>query len=133
MKTPDMNDIRRELRTRYAAPEPPPAAAFWAEANARLNLELQERMRRARLTRAQFRMVWTATAAAAGFMFVLSLTWLNPRPDAAVAGPAPAVQSLDVRVGHRGVLMLEGNRHKGTVVFVSGIQNDSEPVPASVH
>ena len=28
MKTPDMTDIRRELRARHAAPEPPPADAL---------------------------------------------------------------------------------------------------------
>jgi hypothetical protein len=128
MKTPDMNDIRRELRTRYAAPPPPTAGEFWAQADARLDREQREAMRRAHLTRAQFRMVWSAAVAAAGFAAVLGIVWLNSTPAApeqvADAGSTSALLALDVPGGCQSVMALEGRKNKGTVILVTGLPAD---------
>ncbi len=125
MKTPDMTDIRRELRARHAAPEPPPADAFWAEANARLDHGQREAMRGARLTRAQFRMVWSAAAAAAGLTVALAILWLTPGPTApAAADTGSALLALDIPGGCQSVMALEGRQNKGTVILVTGLPAD---------
>ena len=127
MKRLKTTDIRNALRERHAAPPPPPAGEFWAQANARLDDAHREAMRRARLTRAQFRMVWTAVAAAAGFMLVISITWLNPT---APLQPEPhatsgsAVLALDVQGDCQSVMTLEGRKNKGTIILISGMTPD---------
>ena len=124
-----MNDIRGGLRTRHAAPAMPCAAEFWARAAARLDLEQREVMRRARLTRAQFRMVWSMAAAAAGFAFVIGLLWLNPvasreLPPENATFPPSALKSLEVQGECQGVMTLEGRKNKGTIVLITGLPSD---------
>ena len=129
MKRLKMNDIRGGLRGQHAVPGLPPAAEFWTQANARLDREQQAAMRRARLTRAQFRMVWSMAAAAASFAFVIGLLWLNPatpQPLTAemTAGTTSALKSLDVRGECQSVMTLEGRKNKGTIVFITGLPTD---------
>ena len=133
MKRLKMNDIRGELRKQHAIPDMPAAAEFWAQANARLDLEQQAAMRRARLTRAQFRMVWSMAAAAAGFAFVIGLLWLNPTapqplPTEMVIITPSALKSLDVRGECQSVMTLEGRKNKGTIVLITGMPADRNGV-----
>ena len=132
MKKQSWPHIREALRARHAAPPPMRAEPFWEGARPRLEKCRAGGMPvEARIPLA----FWTgykrwALAAAAAVLFstgVVIVEWHGTAGTVGRLSGISALERVDVWVDYQSIMVVNSARHRGTVVWVSGISDHSEP------
>jgi len=132
MKKQSWQLIRETMRARYAVRPPMRAVEFWDGARLRLGQSRAVRTSSAGTVPMVF---WTgykrwALAAAAALIFSTGVVIVEWRGTAGTAGRISGISALervDVWVDYQSVMVVNSARHRGTVVWVSGMSDRSEP------
>lgn len=122
MKTLKWREVKAELTTRPAAREISARGKeeFWSDFAARARMVRQEETAAGLRAIPQVRWVWAAAAAAV----VIGLAvWFPLRSPASMA--ANPIRSFEVIAPHTGVMILQDQEDRGTILWVTGLDLNS--------
>jgi anti-sigma-K factor RskA len=116
MSTNSWKEVSSQLRRQSAGSGPRPAAAFWADFKARAALTRQESPEAAgeRLPSAWR---WAYVAAVAVAVVAVGV-YVMPAPASAVT----RIKSLEVLAPHSGVIIMNDQSGKGTILWIAGME-----------